>query len=110
MSGLTVLYFRSITFGELQRALGEDEDSVIGWKLIDRLTLVTDADQSPERSISPIYEELFDENHNELALKSNNNGANSEENTENKERKLRRVSSGVGSNKERRRSSTAKFS
>lgn len=101
--------FRSITFGELQKALGEDDNRVVGWKLIDRLTLLEDNDQSQQRAVGTINEELFDENENELGTRPVNNGVGGEDVNGNSERKLRRISSSVGQ-KERRRSSATHFS
>ena len=103
------MLLRSITFGELQRALGEEQNEVIGWKLIDRLTLVSDVDQSKYRSGNPIHEEFLDENENDVNRRPINNDVDQDDVFESKERKLRRVSSSANQ-RERKRSSTVHFS
>lgn len=79
---------------------------MIGWKLIDRLTLLGETDQSSERPVGPIYEELFDENSNEVIARPGDDIMSKEEFSE---RKLRKLSS-TASQRERRRSSVTKFS
>ena len=114
---LSLLYFRSIKFGELQRALGEEDtcNDVTGWRLVDRLQLTKEADQSDDidNETNKDRDHVFDENCNNVETRPFQNGEkqmrNGSAGSDENEPKVRRKSSSFQA-QSRRKSSTARFS